>query len=179
MPGFAGLAGPAAQLWRAAFCGQAITWRARLGTTTPADYGLAAMGADPHSTAGAARCPTCYNLTLQRSASTLCPTCYGTGWTGGFAPVQTFLGLVTTGTYQFTMQPGGDVMAVSGVWLRMAPADALLLPQDLIAATSDGLTTRYLIGETAQFLGLGGQSYGRVLQLFPQAPDSPWQAVPL
>src|SRR6185437_6296198 len=90
--------------------GAPYRWRARYSQTTAATYGLASAAVDLHLPTGVARCPTCYNLTLQRSASTLCPTCYGTGWTGGFAPAQTFLGLVTTGTYQFTMQPGGDVM---------------------------------------------------------------------
>jgi hypothetical protein len=179
MPGFAGLAGPATALWRAAFSGQTIGWRARLGNTVAAGYGLAATGADPHSTAGVARCPTCYNLALQRSASSLCPTCYGVGWTGGFAPIQTLSGLVTTGTYQFTAQPGGDLLAVSGVWLRLAPTDALILPQDLISVTTDDATARYLVGELSQFLGIGGQTYGRLLQLEALAPDSPWQAAPL
>lgn len=175
MPGFGGLAGLAAALWRAGFSGQTLVWRPRYGTDALDSYGLS-LGGDPHAPQGVARCPVCWNGTLQRPQSSVCTTCFGTGWTGGFGGGQGIDGLVATGTYTLKMQESGELMAISGVWLRCDPLAGPILPQDLIV--DQGVpTTRYLVGEMAQVLGLGGTPYGRILQLEALAPDSPWQLV--
>lgn len=179
MPGFGGLAAPAAALWRAAFTGQGLYWRARYGAQNDGTYGIVPPDtSDPHSTEGVARCSVCWNATLQRAASSECTTCFGTGWTGGFAATQAFSGLIAGGTMRLRMQETGDLLAVDGTWLYCDPTIGLILPQDLIASqTAPGV--RYLVGETAQFPGLGGVTYGRVLQLLPLAPDNPLQLVPI
>ena len=180
MPGFGGLATAAAQLWASAFTGQDLLWLPRYGKQPAATYGIAAPYAfDPHAPPSATpNCPVCFSATLQRPQSSVCTTCFGTGFTGGFAAAVSFGGSISTGTYAMRMEETGELVAVTGEWLRCDPTIGPLMPQDLIV-DQDAPTVRYLIGEQGQYLGLAGVAYGRLLPVLPQAPDSPWQLVPL
>ena len=158
--------------------GAPFLWRARYSLTNAADYGLDSAPLDLHVPAGVPRCPVCYNTTLQRAASTACTTCYGTGWQGGFAPIQGLQALIAYGTHRLAQEAGGLLLSTDGWWCYSAPDDALLLPQDLLILAANPVV-RYLVGEIGNTPGLAGAPAVRVSQVLPLAPDHPLQAVPL
>lgn len=156
---------------------QGVYWRPRYTTVGGAAVVEGASRLpDPHDPSGIARCPVCFNAVSQRSQSGVCTTCYGTTWTGGFAASRGIGALITTGTITLKLQESGDLVAVSGVWCRHDPA-LPILPQDLVWDSDEGVL--YLVGETEQVATAAGVAMLRVIQLLPQAPDSPWQDVPI
>lgn len=158
--------------------GQTILWKPRYTAVQVASYGLADTN-DPHAPQNPSEhCPVCYNATLQRPASSVCTTCYGTGWPGGFAGAVIVPGVVALGRYLMRLEETGELVAVDGEWLYTMPADATILPQDLIQV--GGVTTvRYLVGQEGSTPGTLGVPVFRVNQLLPVAPDNPLQHVPL
>jgi hypothetical protein len=157
--------------------GSAFYWLPRYSTTPNATYGLT-WDADPHLPTGIARCPRCFNSTLQRPQSSICTICYGTTWTGGFGAGGILTAIATLGTYRLQMQETGELMAVQGEWLYSMAGDALILPQDLIILAQVP-SVRYLVGELGNTPGVLTTPIVRINQLLPQAPDSPWQLVPI
>ena len=176
MGGFAGVAGPAGLLWQYALT-QPAYWRARYGMVSATAVAEGATATpDPHSPSGIARCPVCFNDTLQRSASSVCTTCYGTGWTGGYANTTAIQTFITQGTFTLKLEESGELVAVTGIWCRHDPAVALL-PQDVLMVP--GQSTRYLVGELVQRYGVGVIPFAQMVQLLPVATDSPLQHVPI
>jgi len=157
--------------------GTPLWWKPRLGDRQNAAYGLLQPGqTDLHL--ATVHCPVCWSATLQRPASSDCTTCYGTGWQGGFAAGVLFNGFIATGTVQVQAQETGELLGVNALWLYSTPADAFILPQDLIVAR-DAPAVRYLAGQLTQTPGPYGGMWVRVTQLETLAPDSPWQLVPV
>lgn len=157
--------------------GRPLLWRARYTDTPATALGLVPDGAtDRHNPVGVARCPVCYNQTLQRPASSVCTTCYGTTYTGGFAATIGLLAVMTTGTYTRYSREVGGLVAFGGTWCLTNPGDAVLLPQDLML--DQATSVRYLVGEEVPYPGILGTPLLRRTQLQALAPDSPWQQVP-
>lgn len=159
--------------------GRIVHWRPRYTTLASAAYGILPQRvADPHQPTGIAVCPVCWNPTTQRPGSTVCTVCWGTKYTGGFAPTVALLAIVTTGTFTLYNQESGALAAASGVWCLTNPSDGVLLPQDLVVDPTNP-TIRYLVGAEMPYPGYLDVPLLRRTQLLPEAPDSPWQLVPL